>query len=181
MAWTITYAAARLIADQASDQAPREACGLLAGRENRITRAYPLPNAAKDAERAFQLEPSAQLLALKRIEADKLEWLGAYHSHPQSPPLPSPVDIRDQADAGLLQLIVSLERGQPRLKLWRIEGRSATPLELAFEGAEQTVPGDELQIRQRAAIATVGIAAALILLLVAFALLPPAPAPPPPP
>jgi proteasome lid subunit RPN8/RPN11 len=34
--------------------------------------------------------------------------VGAYHSHPRSPAVPSPVDLREAHDAELLYVIVSL-------------------------------------------------------------------------
>ncbi|MYI41542.1 MAG: M67 family metallopeptidase, partial [Chloroflexi bacterium] len=126
----ITYAAARNIAEQAVEQAPREACGLLAGKGGLISLALPVANAAAQPEAAFRLAPTEQLRQLKRIDALGLDCLGAYHSHPKTPPIPSPADLAGAGDTGLLQLIVSLASPKPRLKLWRIDGASALPLEL---------------------------------------------------
>ena len=175
MAVRIAYSAARQIAEHATVQAPREACGLLAGRTGHIVDALPVNNAAPSPEIHFKLDPTEQLKAMKAIDDANLEWIGVYHSHPYSAPVPSETDIKENADLALLQLIVSLERSKPQLKLWRVERSSVIPVELQFDSEKELVEDTTLSRRQQMAIMVVGIAAALILLLVSFSLLPPAP------
>ena len=107
---TIPHMVARQIADHAAAQSPAEACGMLAGRGDHIAAAYPLRNAASMPHTRFQADPREQVQALKAIDEARLDWLGVYHSHPRSAPIPSQSDIDECADSGLLQLIVSLER-----------------------------------------------------------------------
>ena len=171
----ISYSAARQIAEHATAQAPSEACGLLGGRTDHILDTIPVRNAALSPEIHFKLDPEDQLKAMKAIDDANLEWIGVYHSHPHSAPLPSETDIKESIDTELLQLIVSLERSKPQLKLWRVERSSVTPVELQFDSEEESLEDAAPTRKQQVAILVVGIAAVLILLLVSFTLLPPAP------
>ena len=175
MAATISYAVARQIADHSAGQQPKEACGLLGGRADRILAAYPLKNVAQAPQARYEIDPREQLLALKAIDGAQLDWLGVYHSHPRSAPIPSQSDIAECADSGLLQLIVSLERSKPRLKLWRVDRDSVSPIELLYETEIAPEREPALSQSQQAALVIAAIAAALILLIISFALLPPAP------
>lgn len=175
MAVTIAYQVARQIADHGADQYPSEACGLLAGTEDHIAAAFPMRNVAEAAETRFQVDPNEQLQALKAIDEARLEWIGIYHSHPRSAPIPSTSDLREWADSGLLQLIVSLERSKPQLKLWRLDQSSVSAEDLVYETATRPEFERPLTQSQQAALLVVAIAAALILLIISFSLLPPAP------
>ena len=175
MAVTIAYTVARQLAEQAAARAPAEACGLLAGLNNHIQAAHPLQNVAESPETQFEADPEQQLQALKAIDAAELDWLGVYHSHPDGAPIPSPEDVRQCADSGLLQLIISLEAAKPQLKLWRIKASSARPVDLVYDTLYDGASEQALSNRQRAAIIAAGIAAVLVLLLLSFSLLPPAP------
>lgn len=175
MAVRIPYLVARQIADHAASQQPSEACGLLAGKVDHILVAYPLTNIARAPQARFEIDPGEQLQALKAIDEAQLEWIGAYHSHPRSAPVPSRADIDECADSGLLQLIVSLRRSKPQLKLWRINRDSVAPIELVYESDNPPESEPALSPSQQAAVIIVAIAAVLILLVISFTLLPPAP------
>ena len=169
----IAYAAAREIAEDAARRAPEEACGLLAGKGALISLAMPMRNAAANRDAQFALAPDEQLRGLKRIEALGLDWLGVYHSHPGSPPIPSPFDLAGAVDGSLLQLIVSLSQPKPRLKLWRVDGASAVPLELVYQ--DESDDTDAASDGGQWVMLAVALLAVLALLAIAIALLPPAP------
>ena len=171
----IPYLVARQISDHAANCSPAEACGLLAGRADEIHGVYPLPNVAAEPETRFHADPNAQLRALQAIDDAKLQWIGIYHSHPGSAPIPSQSDIRECVESGLLQLIVSLEGVKPKLKLWRIHNESVLPVDLVYDTADEPDYEPPLSPSQRTAMLIIAVAAVLIVLLIAFALLPPAP------
>ncbi|MCY4464310.1 MAG: M67 family metallopeptidase [Chloroflexi bacterium] len=171
----IAYSAARTIVEHAAARSPREACGLLAGKGALISLALPVANAAAMPEQEFALAPDEQLRGLKEIDERGLDWLGVYHSHPVSPPIPSQSDRSGAVDSALLQLIVSLENPKPRLKLWRIDGATVLPLELDFAGAPSTDDAGELTSNQRLGMLAAGLLSVLALLAMAMALLPPTP------
>lgn len=175
MAFTIPYSVARQIADHSLAESPLEACGLLAGTDEQITAAFPVANKAQAPEKRFKLDPNEQLQALKAIDHARLEWIGVYHSHPHSAPIPSTADVNEWADNGLLQLIVSLERSTPQVKLWRLGETSVSPVDLNFDSAKVQLHERALSRSQQTALLIVIIAAVLIVLIISFSLLPAAP------
>ena len=176
MTMSISYRAARQIADRAASHYPEEVCGLLAGSGKRITKAFPVSNIAAQPETDYQLQPAEQLKALKQIDADSLTWIGIYHSHPKSGPIPSPADIQQASDDGLLHLIVSLQRSKPKLKLWRIQAAAVSPIELTFDTQSSADPPDEpLSDKQKIAIILAGALSLVFMLAISLTLLPPAP------
>ena len=175
MAIRIAYAVARQIADHAESEAPNEACGLLAGENKTICRAIPLRNSAATPTKHFRLEPEEQLKSMKAIDEAGLEWMGIYHSHPRAAPIPSRTDIESALDAKLMHMIISLEHARPKLKLWRIDGGSVAPIDLIFDNGTTDDEVGQFSMRQRVAIAVVGIASLLLLVAISVTLLPPAP------
>ena len=175
MAVRVTYAVARQIADHALSAAPHEACGILAGSGELISRAIALENAAEAPDRQFRLDPEEQLAALKALDAAELDWVGVYHSHPSSRPIPSPEDIAAAVDSGLLQLIVSLEGARPKLKLWQVERSSVRPIALVLDSDNRAQIDDRLSRGHQVAIVIAAVASVLLLLAVSLMLLPPAP------
>jgi len=76
--------------------APLEACGLLAGKAARVEKMIGVLNQAQSEVR-FVMDPYEQLRAFDWIEAQGLELLGIFHSHPAGPPTVSPTDIAEAA------------------------------------------------------------------------------------
>jgi proteasome lid subunit RPN8/RPN11 len=81
---------------QAAEEAPLEACGLLAGNDGQVARVLPMRNAARSAVR-FLLDPRQQLDAFQMLDEQGLELIGIYHSHPAGPPTPSSTDVAEAA------------------------------------------------------------------------------------
>lgn len=175
MAFTIPYPVARQIADHSLAESPLEACGLLAGTDEQITAAFPISNKAQAPEKRYKLDPNEQLQALKAIDHARLEWIGVYHSHPRSAPIPSIADVNEWADNGHFQLIVSLEHSTPQLKLWRLCETSVSPVDLIYDAAKRPEHEPALTRSQQTALLIVIIAAVLIVLIISFSLLPAAP------
>jgi proteasome lid subunit RPN8/RPN11 len=82
-----------VISDEAENLAPHEACGLLAGRDGIIQRAYPATNAAQDSKSRYEIAPEELFRLMRSIRDAGLELLGIYHSHPHSENVPSGHDI----------------------------------------------------------------------------------------
>ena len=115
------------------ERAPREACGLLLGRVRDarlvIERVLEAENVARELER-FELHPLELMRAEEFADANAFELVGAWHSHPARPPVPSRAD-RDGAVPGWANLIVSLEHaGVPQLRCWRFVGDRTEELTL---------------------------------------------------
>jgi proteasome lid subunit RPN8/RPN11 len=71
---------------------PKEACGLLAGKDDEVLKLYRLRN-VNNSEVTYSLDPAEQLSALKHMEKDGLKLVAIYHSHTGSPAFPSSTDV----------------------------------------------------------------------------------------
>ena len=102
---------------------PREACGLIGGRREGDRRVamelVRLVNAWTDSVRnRYLIDPDAYRRADARLALDELEVIGVYHSHPDSPAVPSRFD-RDNAWPRLSYVIMGVARGRAgEMKSW---------------------------------------------------------------
>lgn len=121
----------QLMRDQVTAEAPLEACGLLAGRGERVEQVIEMDNADR-SEARFRLDPQEQLDAFNAIDERGLELIGIYHSHPQGPGVPSPTDVAE-AVYPVVNLIWSPREGEWQVRgFWIEEGRVLeVPLETA--------------------------------------------------
>ena len=74
--------------------APIEACGMLAGKGDRVEAILLVRNAEQSPVR-FRMDPLEQLNAFEWINAKGLDLLGIFHSHPSGPATVSRTDIAD--------------------------------------------------------------------------------------
>lgn len=87
--------------------APQEICGLLFGREGRVSARRTAKNVAQDPQRHFEIDP-ATLIAAERHQRDGGEpILGYYHSHPAGTVRPSITDAECAAPDDRLWLILN--------------------------------------------------------------------------
>jgi proteasome lid subunit RPN8/RPN11 len=93
---------------QAAASPTAEVCGLVAGREGRPTRCIPIDNIASQPRQAFALDPRQQIAALRQMREQGETLFAIYHSHPDTPALPSAKDLEQAAYPDSLYLIVSL-------------------------------------------------------------------------
>jgi proteasome lid subunit RPN8/RPN11 len=109
------------IIEQARNELPDEACGLLVGKENEVMKQYPLTNIDHSPEH-FSFDPKEQFLVLKEARTQGLQIIANYHSHPESPARPSEEDIRLAFDPTIGYLILSLqEQENPVIKAFSIQ------------------------------------------------------------
>jgi proteasome lid subunit RPN8/RPN11 len=104
----------------ARKDAPVEACGYLAGKDNIITRHYELTNTDKSNEH-FSFDPSEQFKVVKDAREKGLEIYGVYHSHPATPARPSAEDIKLAYDPDIIYVIVSLAGVEEEIKAFSIK------------------------------------------------------------
>ena len=78
---------------------PYECCGLLLGRYSAegkfVTETYPISNAREESAKRnrFLIEPKELLRGEQYARSRDLEVVGFYHSHPESPAVPSQYDL----------------------------------------------------------------------------------------
>ena len=75
---------------------PLEACGLLAGKNDRVKKVIEVRNQAQSPAR-FIMDPYEQLKAFEWIEDNGYDLLGIFHSHPAGPETASVTDIEEAA------------------------------------------------------------------------------------
>ena len=102
------------------DQAPREACGLLAGNKSGVSRVIRCANVHPTPTTRYVIDPREQLKAFRSIDAAGEELVGIYHSHPVSQPYPSPTDRAEAHYPGAVYVLVSLRSGKPEVMAYRI-------------------------------------------------------------
>jgi len=93
---------------QAKALAPIEACGILAGKDNKAEKLFEMTNADNRSDH-FMMEPKEQFTVVKNIRSADLEMLAIYHSHPETPARPSAEDIRLALTPDVIYVIVSLQ------------------------------------------------------------------------
>jgi proteasome lid subunit RPN8/RPN11 len=116
---------------------PDEACGMLGGIAGQVRKLYALEN-SNPSPATYIIDPLDQLKTIKDMDSEGLELLGIYHSHPDSPPLPSITDInraffpgtRELNYPGVVYVIVGLSGPAPEVKAYRIEADGVVPVEI---------------------------------------------------
>ncbi len=99
---------------------PEEACGLVGGLDGRAARLYPVEN-TRHSPVAFEMEPLQQIKAMLAMEAEGLELIAIYHSHPDGPARPSATDVANAYYPDAVQLIISLaDRARPSVRAFTI-------------------------------------------------------------
>ena len=122
----------------ALDAYPYEACGLIAGPPavgggagDRSPRYYPCTNIAESA-RVYTIDPKDHLRAENDADDRGLEINGVVHSHTHSEPYPSPTDVASAPDPSWHYVIVSLKRGAPEARSYRIVDGTITEEPIAI-------------------------------------------------
>ncbi|ELZ32822.1 metal-dependent protease of the pad1/jab1 superfamily protein [Halogeometricum pallidum JCM 14848] len=120
---------------------PREVCGVLAGRRrsdesgpsdsDSVSRADPVPNVAPDPRTEYELDPAAAVETIDALEAEGLDVVGFYHSHPESDPHPSPTD---EARASWTGYVYLLCHPDGRLNAYRWTGAAFEELRVVQRG-----------------------------------------------
>jgi proteasome lid subunit RPN8/RPN11 len=128
---TLSREQVREITEYVDRHAPLEACGLLAGKKDRVEKVLFVQNQAQSPVR-FVMDPYEQLQAFEWIDSNGLDLLGIFHSHPAGPETASPTDIAEAAYA-VVHVICSRRNGDWKLRgFWIEEGDSTeVPLQVA--------------------------------------------------
>ena len=119
---------------QAKEEAPIEACGILAGRNGKAEQIFKMTNADKSNDH-FMMIPEEQFKVIKDVRNAGLQILAIYHSHPETPARPSQEDIRLALTPGVVYVIVSLkDENNPVIKGYLID--NSIPEEISVKIAK---------------------------------------------
>lgn len=146
----LTTAAWETIRSEVTAEAsPLETGGILLGHDFgdvlQVTVAGdPGPNAQRRRDRFLRDRDHAEHLAADAWEADRAQWIGEWHTHPTTPPVPSPIDLASYArhlqDPDLsfdrfLSVIVGLDdRGEELVAGWIVTRGAVTLVPVSFGG-----------------------------------------------
>ncbi len=135
---TITREIVEEMERHAKEEYPRECCGMLAGKEQTITRIFKTKNIA-ESEDLYELDPLEQVKAFEEIDRLSLKLLGVYHSHPDHPCYPSGLDRSQAFYPDTLFFIVSLlDFDNPQLKAFRLNKGDAVEEEIIYSHSPQS-------------------------------------------
>jgi [CysO sulfur-carrier protein]-S-L-cysteine hydrolase len=116
--------------EHARQDAPLECCGLLLGATGRVDESVRTRN-VRASETAYLIDPAEHLAVMKRVRAEGRAVLGAYHSHPRSPAVPSPTDLEEAHYEEFLYVIISVaDPAAPDVRGYRLNGRNFVPVRL---------------------------------------------------
>ena len=109
----------------ALEEAPNEACGLVCAGGDRAV-GYERGRNADASPYRFRLEVDPEVWFLE----DEGYELAVFHSHPSSPPKPSRADL-ERAGLWASRPWLILRTDTRELAAWRLDNRSATPIQIA--------------------------------------------------
>lgn len=118
------------IVAHARAEAPKEACGLVAGHGGVPTRAIRCLNVHATPITRYSMDPREQLRVFRQMDAHGEELLAIYHSHPVTEPYPSPTDRAEAHYPDAFFVLVSLRHPTPEVRAYRIQDDVVSEVEL---------------------------------------------------
>jgi [CysO sulfur-carrier protein]-S-L-cysteine hydrolase len=112
---------------QATSNAPQEVCGLLAGKDCRVSKLFLIENELHSSSR-FRMKAQSQLNAFLAIENLGIDLLAYYHSHPLGGGEPSAIDLTEFLYPDVVMLIWFQHEGTWQAKAWDIQGTLYSPV-----------------------------------------------------
>ena len=116
----------------AREEAPNECCGLLVGSESLIDEAVRGRNLEATPTR-YLLDPAVHVATERRLRGTSRRVIGAYHSHPRTPAVPSPTDRAEALYPDFVWMIVSLLGPHPEVAAFTLNAGEAAPVPIILE------------------------------------------------
>ncbi|MHC4783161.1 MAG: M67 family metallopeptidase [Planctomycetota bacterium] len=124
------------ILQQAINEKPVESCGILAGRNGRVKKFYPMTN-SDQSRYHYMMVPQEQFRVAKDIRLSGLKMLAVYHSHPETPARLSNEDVRLALTPNVVYVIVSLQNKEPVIKGFLINDHNIKQVPIQIEVDER--------------------------------------------
>ena len=126
----IPHQSMKIMINQALNELPHECCGLLLGKNEKITRTIPMKN-SKPSPDSYIMDPLQQVDVFTEMEKRGERLIGIYHSHPKGPYTPSNADLEMAFHQEAIYIIISLEdRNTPELSAFILKKGSFKEVEL---------------------------------------------------
>ena len=90
---------------------PDECCGILAGKDSKVSRLYRIRNSSPSPYR-YVMDPQEMLTSIQDADENGIDLVAFYHSHTHSPAYPSETDTRMAVESGWVDfcyVLISLE------------------------------------------------------------------------
>ena len=127
------------LVEHARSDFPYEVCGLLAGKDGRVTKHFRIPNAARSMT-YYSMDPKPMLHAMNEIDDEDWDLLAIYHSHTHTEAFPSATDVELAFYPEAVYLIVSLQDDDtPLIRGFTITDGTISERLLLVDGAEAHV------------------------------------------
>lgn len=118
------------ISSHALEDDPDECCGILAGRDSKVSKLYRMTNVDHSPYR-YNMDPKELYNIYNEIDNDGLEIVGIYHSHTHSEAYPSDTDVRLVTWPDASYILVSLmNKKNPEVRAFRIVDGNITEEEI---------------------------------------------------
>jgi proteasome lid subunit RPN8/RPN11 len=128
----LTRQAREAIVAHATREQPGECCGLLAGTSDVVDECVPARNMAASPTR-YLIDPHDHIALNRRLRGTPRRVIGAYHSHPSSPAVPSATDIAEAQYPEFVWVIVSLAAADaPEIRAYRIDAGRFEEIAVSF-------------------------------------------------
>ena len=111
---------------------PNEVCGILAGRDNRVSKLYRMAN-TENSPVNYMMDSKEQFKVMKDMRENSLSMVAIYHSHPASPPYPSQTDMNLAFYDDAVYIIISLIEDKPVVKAYNIRGKVEEEVDISVE------------------------------------------------
>lgn len=123
----LTQEQVETLIEHARQQAPRECCGILVGREGKVLHVIPGTNVAEDLH-SYRWNQEEQNALFERMLESNLDVLGTYHSHVFDRAYPSNRDVgmADNFYRDTPYVIVSVQ-DDPEVRAFYLRDGTITP------------------------------------------------------
>ncbi|WP_333654217.1 M67 family metallopeptidase [Dissulfurispira sp.] len=111
---------------------PNEACGILAGRNGKVSKIYKMAN-IENSPVTYMLDSKEQFKAMKDMRDNNLSMLAIFHSHPSSAAYPSAKDVSLAFYEDAVYIIVSLMEKEPVVKGFSIREGNIEEIEIVLK------------------------------------------------
>ncbi|HXX80292.1 MAG TPA: M67 family metallopeptidase [Thermodesulfovibrionales bacterium] len=110
---------------------PYEACGILAGEGNMVSKIYTMTNIEKSPV-SYLLDSKEQFNVMKDMRENNISMVAIFHSHPSSAAYPSRTDVNLAFYEDAVYAIVSLSEHTPVVKGFSINGGKIDEVEVSI-------------------------------------------------
>jgi proteasome lid subunit RPN8/RPN11 len=117
---------------------PNEACGILAGKENQVSKIYEMTNREKSPV-SYLLDSKEHIEVIRDMRESNLSMVGIFHSHPASQAYPSPKDVNLAFYEDAAYVIVSLATEEPEVRAFSIKEGGIKETGIIVKGKGQDI------------------------------------------